>query len=301
MKRALVALALVGCLSKPTRPPAEGVARHWTLRLPQSAPGGVASGRLTYDPNRGVLMYDAQRDRIWQLGATGDWIELCFSPCFNPSTNFPGFVYDPGQARALFFGGCSTGTCESQLFAWNGGPPQLLATGTVPPRAEMGFVIDPTTGRPLVIGGVYNGTSFADAWAFDGSSWAQIASPPVVVDFAATGVAADPDHGRVLVFADFDHSTLYELSNNMFSTVCTDCMHDGLNRNQTSLVHIPDYDQTFLLDFGPPGTFELVDRAFPQFADQSGPNLDRSGAAYDAGRDALVFYGYDGTTWELVQ
>ena len=311
MTRARVALAGVlaaaGCLSKPTPPGQMGVSRKWRQRIPtaMSAPGNVVNPRLAYDPHRGVLLYDGNNDAMWQLsGATNDWVSLCKPlQCIGMRLGLVGFVYDPLQARMLLFGGCVNNACNQNLYAWDGNPWRMLPVAPGPSgRAQMAMVVDPITNHTIVVGGVdpVNG-NINDAWSFDGSTWSMISALGLVA-FPSTEAAADPDAGDILVFPDNDMSSLFALANGNFAPICQNCMSDGLSHSLTSLVHIADYDQTFLIDSGPT-MYELVGNPprFVPYNDQPGPDLDRSGAAYDAGRDAVVFYGNDGSTWELTQ
>jgi hypothetical protein len=314
MTRALILLALAGCLTKPPRPSPEGVARHWRQRTDAGQPGPIAYAKLAYDPDQHVmLMFDGTFDTMWQLGAVGGWTQLCKN-CLNGGnpTTPPAFTYDRAHARAIHFGGCTnTPTCDGRLRSWNGSAWIDVPQQNAPPaRDGADFVYDSTHERVLLMGGDNFGLPIDEVWYLDGNTWTQsLATNAPAMDYSGTEVADDPDHERILVFEDQasggNSDALWAFADDTFTSVCMRCTGSG-HMNGT-LVHVPGYDQTFYLDSTPPGTFELVNGAIGKYSNEDMPPRDASGIAYDSDRDAIVVYGGNvgGTavaeTWELVQ
>jgi hypothetical protein len=110
-----------------------------------------------------------------------------------------------------------------------------------------------------------------------------------------------------------------------WTPLCDGCT--GAGRAQVSLVHVPEYDQTFMVggcdalsvsfcfEYAVAGTLVLVGDHFETYDAQFPPARLAPGLAYDPSRDVVVMYGgygYDtdpdcdsngncGGTWELAR
>ncbi len=350
----LVALTLVlpACLSGPGEPPAVGVARVWRQRKGlQPTPGQLSGSTFMYDSHRKrVLLYGGTdhegdpHDAMWQLDATG-WTPLCGATSGMCTDGVgvisPAIGYDEAADRIVMFGGqAANGERVQTMWILEGDAPaftQVQPSNAPTARAGAQLVYDPPRGAMLLFGG-YDNVSFDDVYELDDKAFTMVTplsmssgDGPGGVASGAPIVAFDSDRSRFLALADFNtngtnaEAWSYHPETGWDQTPaddCTSCFSPA--RTGAALVHLPGYDQTFVInglttqndgfeqalddtqaldDSAPELTFDAFDTA-------STAPTPRSvlAAIYDPTRDVVVtFGGIDQDTnpldelWELGQ
>jgi hypothetical protein len=328
----LVALA-ASCVSKPALPPDHGVARSWHERTDHPGPNDVQPGmlqvpRLVYDPRRQrVLLYGGHQlgapatDSMFELDPESGWKLVCTtcleqaSPIGAGGRASPALVYDPLGDRVLLFGGDHFVTdVFNDLWALSGDTWSLVpTTGTaIPtPRTFDQMVFDPTQQKLWLLGGYAMSNPRSDSYFLDAqNTWSKAPIPNMDVVISSPGVDSvyDPQRDRVLLLenANVPSSELWQYAANEWQLVAAHA--SATDRQEAVMVHLPDYDQTFLIggfrDMDDTdliaGTEVLVGDHFETFDASLPPARSAPGIAYDASRDVVVMYGGhglpDGTT-----
>jgi hypothetical protein len=331
MIRVLAGLAVAGCISKPAEPGPQGVARHWEKRPGPQVPGPLFSARLAYDGHR-VLLYgggttDQQFDAMYALGPDG-WTRLCdnclgaVDPAGAGGCFRSGFAYDSTADRIVLFGGegPGIGAYRDGLWQYRGDAWTFAGHGVPSPRTITQLVDDPGLGGLRLLGG-YDPGALADSWTLVGSTWVEDPTPPDTF-MTADGMEAtfDADRDSALVLADAGGNgnldEVWQHDGAGWSRLCEGCT--GMPRTAASLVHVPVYDQTFLIGGSggtgpdPVGTWIRVGNTFERYVTSADlPNRSYTGVIYDPDRDVVVLYGGRGDdctlnfvcdeTWELVR
>lgn len=324
MRWASALVVVTGCVGAPDRPPATGVARTWTKRVDivepgQRVPGYRDNPRLVYDPHRErVLMYEGGAyaspiaDTLWELDPEVGWTVVCdqclasAAPVGAPGRHTAAFVDDPGHDRIVMYGGTDDSDVDhGELWELDGDAWKLVpTTGDAPsPRRQNQLVYDPAVDGLWLLGGYATGSPiYMETFLLKGTEWLKVEPAPDAI-MSSPGIESvyDPQRERILMREDgnvlFD--TLWEHTAQGWTRLCGDC--SGNPRRGASMVHLPEYDQTFLLggyndDGNIAGTQVLVDDRFVTY-DAGGalPPRESPGLVYDPSRDVVVLYGGRGS------
>ena len=247
----------------------------------------------------------------------------------------PAVAYDAANDRVVIFGGTTDfyKTFTNDVYVLDGDSTvfEPLTTTNVPsPRSGAQLVFDPDLGELFMFGG-YTGMSTDDVYTLAGTTWTQI-TPPSPSGEASGGiadgtpiVAYDQEHARFVALADpngglTSQTWLYDPAAAQWpgAPVCVTCFAE---RTAAAIVHLPDYDQTFVIQgFGDGPSFpigltdtEVVDAVEAPFKFDSIAAMPIArggiGAVYDPSRDVVVTYGGSpdemsqptSDTWELVR
>ncbi len=342
MRAIACALVASACISEPGAPSTDGVARVWRQRTDlDPLPGALYAPHLFYDSKRQrVLMYGGNdefsnaSDALWQLETAG-WSEIC-QQCTNGGINDSAVAYDAASDRIVIFGGTPDfSSFENDVYVLDGDSTtfQPLTTTNAPSgRAGAQLVFDPDLNELFMFGGyVANAKSSDDVYTLVGTTWTQI-TPPSPNGQGSGGiadgtpiVAYDHEHARFVALADPDgqlrsQTWLYDPADAAWpgAPACVTCFAE---RTAAAIVHIPDYDQTFVIGGfgdGPTSPIGLTDtevvnavEAPFEFDSVATMPVRRGafGAVYDPTRDVVVTYGGSpdvvtpttSDTWELVR
>jgi hypothetical protein len=309
----------------------------------KQVPEELVGARLAYDPVRErVLLYGGHdiveiSDAMYELDPDAGWQLVC-DPCLGAADpvgeggrDMPAFVYDPRAGAMTLYGGStgldgSTLAYHGEVWELHGNTWRLVpVSGSAPSernRAQM--VHDPDRDALWLLGGYTGSSPVGDVFTLTNRVWNEEASPstpadPIALASGSISSFYEPERNRIVVFADgngpgwdmlFEHTTALG-----WKRICDDCA--GGTHHQSALVHIPEYDQTFLIgglddqneEIG--GTKILVGDHFEVFDATELPPRGSMGAVYDPHRDVVVTYGGSGDggdcttnficagTWEL--
>src|SRR5262249_51206902 len=156
----------------------------------------------------------------------------------------------PANGRLVLYGGdfADSGPWESRDGAtWT----ELATAGPAPtPRDETQMVFDPTRNALWLLGGYYNGSPVSDVQLLTGNTWSlgPAHDDTFVTDAPGQPSIYDPQRERVIVLEDgngtYDRALQYDATDG-WRPLCDPC--SGSERKSTSMVHVPEYDQTFLI------------------------------------------------------
>jgi hypothetical protein len=307
--RLALALALGGCLSEPARP-----TRMPKIQLVDGAtqPGPMVGPRLVFDSDLNeVVMFagatnNVLRNSMWAFDGT-IWSQICLTGPGPAARWLPAVAYSSTMHALVVAGGMSTvdlGTASlyDDAYACTGDTWSSLAS--LPDKIAGATLVD--NGQELIsIGGVDPEGEQSFEFAFSNGKWKQYVSAPASIASAGTSAAFAKDEGRVLAFRDqladkSNHDTLYAQPDSTaeWITLCDSCT--GTPRQASTLVHVPDFDETFLIDgedtdhrveLG--GVWQLVVDKMVQISTEPAQR-DSVGAAWDPSRGEIVIYGGNG-------
>jgi len=249
----------------------------------------------------------AQRDAMYELTPDG-WNLLCDN-CLGAANavgaggrDQGGFAYDPRADRFLLFGGADpSANLSNDLWEYAGGAWGFDGAAPVTPRTLAQLVFDPVLGGMRLLGGYDADGPKSDVWTFVNGSWSQEPdSPPALFSGEGTEATYDADHDRVLALAerpgDVDSDEVWQHTADGWSLLCESCT--GAPRHAASIVHLADYDQTFIIggasDSDPTlnGTWVLVGDHFERLDTFNDIDVRwNAGVVYDPSRDVVVLYG----------